>query len=99
MGRTWYAVEKAIYGNLNEGQLYNHFLKNENITTKTGLTQCLSEVKLHDVNIDKFYPRAFNFNVEGQIEEFSEEFDNTAILNFVKKYTILFKSAHRLYNG
>jgi hypothetical protein len=66
------------------------------VTTKTGLTDCLSKVTLHDVNADSFYPRAFNFNAEGKIEEFTEEFDKTALFNFIKKYTILFKSAHRL---
>jgi hypothetical protein len=72
-------------------------MKNESVTTKSGLTEHLYNVMLLDVNVDTFYPRAFNFNTEGQIEEFTEEFDQTALFNFIKKYTILFKSAHRLY--
>eukprot|EP00930_Biecheleria_cincta_P032206 TRINITY_DN22354_c0_g1_i1.p1 TRINITY_DN22354_c0_g1~~TRINITY_DN22354_c0_g1_i1.p1 ORF type:complete len:1033 (-),score=239.44 TRINITY_DN22354_c0_g1_i1:11-3109(-) len=57
----WGMASDINHENLQQHQIVNHFCRNREITTKVGLTLNLRNSKYYsDVDIDAFYPRAFN---------------------------------------
>jgi len=86
------------YSTLKNGQLYNHFPNNNEITTKSGLCNCISNITSHKVNWEKFYPRCYDFSINQQIENFKSDFEQTSILNFLLRSVNLFKGVNKKSN-
>ena len=56
-------------------QIVNHFLKNNLITTKTGLTHSLKNlIWWNTVDIDSFFPKSFDLTEGEELEDFKNEF-------------------------
>lgn len=84
------------YKVLRPGQLFNHFLNNRELTTKSGLLKNLRNVCEHNVSIDKFFPRCYDLGDNVQVREFTNDFQNTAIINIIKKHAIYYQSDNSL---
>ena len=76
---------------MSNGQLCNHFLNNQELTTKTGLVRTLNKLS----SSEKFFPRCYDFTDEPQIEEFVNDFYRTGIINLLKKHALFFIQLHR----
>jgi hypothetical protein len=80
------------YNKLSNGQLCNHFLNNQELTTKTGLVKTLSKLS----NSEEFFPRCYDFTDESQIKEFVNDFYRTGVINLLKKHALLFIELHKV---
>jgi hypothetical protein len=45
------------YKTLKQGQMFNHFPNNREVTTKSGLCNRLRAIDTYGVNVDAFFPR------------------------------------------
>eukprot|EP01017_Pseudomicrothorax_dubius_P020415 TRINITY_DN22281_c0_g1_i2.p1 TRINITY_DN22281_c0_g1~~TRINITY_DN22281_c0_g1_i2.p1 ORF type:complete len:408 (-),score=77.23 TRINITY_DN22281_c0_g1_i2:993-2216(-) len=72
----WTLLDSDIdYGNLQEGQIVNHFQKNTEITSKVGLCRNLPHVIwFNNVDINTFFPKCFDLNDDSSREEFIKEY-------------------------
>lgn len=94
----WDLNENNIdFEKLSNGQLCNHFPNNQELTTKTGLARNLLRLTDFGMDQESFFPRCYDFTDEKQITTFTDDFERTAIFNFVKKHSILFKRYHKQY--
>lgn len=60
---------------LQDHQIVNHFLKNNLITTKTGLTSSLKYlIWWNTVDMDTFYPKCFDLTDNMETEDFKNEY-------------------------
>lgn len=60
---------------LQDFQIVNHFLKNNLITTKVGLTNSLKNlIWWNNVDIDSFFPKSFDLTEMQEQEDFKNEF-------------------------
>ncbi|CAG9334195.1 unnamed protein product [Blepharisma stoltei] len=84
------------YKVLRPGQLINHFNNNRELTTKSGLLKNLRNFCENNVNIDTFFPRCYDLGDNVQIKEFIQDYQNTAIINIVKKHADFFQSDYDL---
>ena len=74
-------------------QFYNHFSDGRELTTKQGLNKNLHQICQYGTDIQKFYPRCYDFSDVKQIDYFLADFNQTAILNIIKSHAKLFKKA------
>ncbi len=72
------------YQKLNEGQYYNHFRNNQELTTKSGLMKNLIENAEFGMNRLNFFPRGYDLSQVHQLNEFKEDFEKTALGNLLK---------------
>lgn len=75
------------YKNLKPGQLFNHFLCNRELTTKSGLSKNLRNITDNKINIDTFFPRCYDLGDAFQVKELIKDYNSTAILNILKKFS------------
>ena len=75
------------YKNLKFGQLFNHFLNNRELTTKSDLSKNLRNVTDCKVKVDNFFPRSYDLGDNFQIKELILDYQRTSIFNILKKYT------------
>ena len=73
------------YKNLKQGQIYNHFLNNRELTTKSGIAKNLRNITDCKINVDKFFPRCYDLGDNLQIKELIIDYQRTSILNIIKK--------------
>ena len=71
-------------------QMVNHFLKNNLITTKTGLCNNLKNIKWWSATpLDSFFPRCYNLTDGREMEDFKQDFRvcraEAIIKRFLKK--------------
>ena len=65
----------------------NHFLKNNLITTKTGLTHSLKNlIWWSNIEIDSFFPKSFDLTENEELEDFKNEFRFNKAECIVKMY-------------
>ena len=78
------------HSQLTDGQIVNHFTKNAAITTKAGLCHNLKNlIWFNNIDIDTFFPRAFDLADPGELEDFKEEFKAVKAESILKRYAHL----------
>lgn len=78
------------YKTLHEGQYFNHFKNNTELTTKGRLFLNLNNCA-YGVNIEEFFPRTFDVGNELEQQTFQSDFEKTALLNLLKSHIAYFK--------
>jgi len=78
------------FDELRKGQLFNHFGYNEELTTKIGLARNLQRVG----EARSFFPRCYDFTDPGAITDFIKDFEQTAVINLLKKHAELYIKFH-----
>ena len=86
-----YIDNENDYKFLIDGQFYNHFQNNKELTTKIGLTNNLKEFSEYGVNFDEFYPRCYDLGNDKDLMEFSADFEHTNMMILLKKHIKYFK--------
>lgn len=76
---------------LRPSQFYNHFPDSRDLTTKQGLNKTLNAITQPGVDIFDFYPRSYDLSEYAQVEAFSEDFTQTAVLSCLKTHAKYFK--------
>ena len=76
-----YMDNESDYKFLIEGQFYNHFQNNKELTTKIGLTNNLKDFSEYGANFDQFYPRCYDLNESADFDDFVEEYKFTMVSN------------------
>ena len=71
---------ESDYKGLIEGQYYNHFQNNKELTTKIGLTNNLKEFCEYGANFDQFYPRCYDLGNNKELMEFTADFEHTNMM-------------------
>ncbi len=67
--------------------MVNHFRKTEPLTTKSGLTQTLRNLKwFANADPNSFYPRCFDCTQESEVEDFMVNFKATKAQSVLKKF-------------
>lgn len=74
------------YANLMEGQYYNHFQNNKELTMKSGLIENIRGCADYGSDFWTFFPRAYDLGHINQMKEFQEDFERTALINLIKKH-------------
>jgi len=75
------------YRHLHEGDLYNHFQNNRELTTKAGLARSLRQLSVEfQVDIDSFFPRCFDMSVAIEREEFVLDFRRSAAFSVLRQH-------------
>ncbi|KRX02675.1 hypothetical protein PPERSA_12015 [Pseudocohnilembus persalinus] len=101
-----YNDQKDDYISLNPGQYFNHFKNNAELTTKSRLLVNLRNNQVYGESMmDEFFPRCYDLGNEQERQDFSNDFDQTAIHNMLKKlyshykqvYSQLFKQFKKEY--
>lgn len=87
-----YIDDENDYKFLIEGQYYNHFQNNKELTTKIGLTNNMKEYCEYGVNFDEFYPRCYDLGNNKEMNEFIIDFENTNMMILLKKHIKYFKT-------
>lgn len=82
-----YTDSDSDYKNLKPGQLFNHFLCNRELTTKSGLSKNLRNITDNKINVDTFFPRCYDLGDNFQVKELIKDYNSTAVLNILKKFT------------
>ncbi len=91
----WDLNQNAVsFEELRPGQLCNHFPHSEELTTKTGLARNIQKLAEAGVDPDKFFPRCYDFTEEKAMGEFVKDWEETAVVNLVKKHVEFFRRAH-----
>jgi len=72
------------YQTLSEGQYFNHFGNNQELTMKSGLIRNLVENVEYGVNTARFFPRGYELGKPNQVLEFTEDFERTSLGNLLK---------------
>ena len=80
------------FDEIRPGQLCNHFPNNQELTTKTGLARNLQ--RLTGADMERFFPRCYDFTEERGLAEFTQNFERTAVMNLVKKHAEFFERIH-----
>merc|ERR1711959_167968 len=63
------------FSSIEESQVVNHFDNNAALTTKVGLIRNLRQLHWsHDVDIDCFFPRAYDLSDSDEVDAFVEDF-------------------------
>ena len=70
---------------LNPDQLVNHYWKANEITRKAGLLRNLRQLYFMGVNIDNFYPRAYDLGNKEDLEDFCEDFKTSRAVAILKQ--------------
>lgn len=80
--------ESSMQANeLKNWQIINHFLKNNMITTKTGLCNNLKNIKWwSSTPIDQFFPRCYNLSEGIETEDFKQDFRVCRAESILKKF-------------
>jgi len=79
-----YRDSENEYRVLSDGQYYNHFANNQELTMKSGLMKNLLDNSEFGSNALRFFPRCYELGQESQTAEFREDFERTALSNLVK---------------
>lgn len=87
-----YMDNESDYKGLIDGQYYNHFQNNKELTTKIGLTNNLKEFCEYGANFDQFYPRCYDLGNNKELMEFTADFEHTNMMILLKKHIRYFKS-------
>jgi len=90
-----YMDNESDYKFLIEGQFYNHFQNNKELTTKIGLTNNLKDFSEYGANFDQFYPRCYDLGNNKEMIEFSADFEHTNMMILLKKHIKYFKTRCR----
>eukprot|EP00747_Dinoflagellata_sp_TGD_P060983 gnl/TRDRNA2_/TRDRNA2_152311_c2_seq2.p1 gnl/TRDRNA2_/TRDRNA2_152311_c2~~gnl/TRDRNA2_/TRDRNA2_152311_c2_seq2.p1 ORF type:complete len:1616 (+),score=224.25 gnl/TRDRNA2_/TRDRNA2_152311_c2_seq2:71-4918(+) len=78
------------YQSLQDGDLYNHFQNNRELTTKVGLLRSLQQLAVDEqVDIDSFFPRCYDMGVVSEREDFVLDFRRSAALKVALQHTRL----------
>lgn len=86
-----YMDNEQDYKFLIDGQFYNHFQNNKEITTKIGLSNNLKAFCEYGVNFDCFYPRCYDLGNDKELYEFVADFEHTNMMILLKKHIKYFK--------
>lgn len=70
---------------LNEGQYYNHFKNTKELTTKVQLIMNLKNCPDHEIDMDHFFPRAYDLGNTAERDDFQKEYQKTSLLVLLKK--------------
>lgn len=84
-----YSDTDADYKDLRPGQLFNHFLNNRSLTTKSGLCRALRGVCTYGTNTEAFFPRCYDLGDLSQMDEFKQDYLKTAAIIVLKKHAYL----------
>ena len=87
-----YLDTEVDYANLMDGQFFNHFQNNKELTTKSGLIENVRSCAEHGTGFWSFFPRAYDLGHINQMKEFQEDFERTALMNLLKKHWQYIKS-------
>ena len=79
-----YRDSETDYQTLSEGQYFNHFGNNQELTMKSGLIRNLIDNAEYGSNTASFFPRGYELGQANQINEFKEDFERTALENLLK---------------
>lgn len=93
----WCATDsEADYRDLGEGDLYNHFQNNHELTTKVGLSRSLRRLAVDErVDVDAFFPRCYDMGVGSEREDFVLDFRRSAAFIVAKSHTAINRSSER----
>ena len=83
------------FDRLKSNQLCNHFPNNQELTTKTGLARNLLRLTDYEFKSESWFPRCYDFTEETQIAGFIQDFQKTAVINFLKKHAKYFETIHK----
>jgi len=81
-----YTDVEADYADMMDGQYFNHFPNNKELTMKSGLIENIRASVEHGNDFLSFFPRAYDLGHINQIPEFQEDFERTALVNLLKKH-------------
>jgi len=81
-----YTDVETDYPNLMDGQYYNHFANNKELTMKSGLIENVRSCMEHGSDFWTFFPRAYDLGHINQMKEFQEDFERTTVTNLIKKH-------------
>ena len=81
-----YTDVEADYANMMEGQYFNHFPNNKELTMKSGLIENVRANNEHGNDFWDFFPRAYDLGHPNQMSEFQEDYERTALVNLIKKH-------------
>ncbi|CAE8638633.1 unnamed protein product, partial [Polarella glacialis] len=75
------------YRSLQDGDLYNHFQHNRELTTKVGLQRSLQLLACDEkVDIDSFFPRSYDLSLSSEREDFILDFRRSAAVNVLRHH-------------
>ena len=70
---------------LRPNQMAGHFWKANEITRKAGLTKNIRNLYFKGVNVDNFFPRAYELSEKNDLEDFIEDFKTSKALGILKE--------------
>lgn len=74
---------------LNDSQYVNHFMQNTAITTKVGLLKNLKSLQwFESVDIDTFFPRAYDLNDETDMQVFTDDYKAVVAERLLKQLLV-----------
>ena len=73
------------YVDLLPRQMAGHFWKANEITRKAGLVKNIRNLYFKGVNVDNFFPRAFELSEKNDLEDFIEDFKTCKALSILKQ--------------
>ena len=85
-----YTDAQTDYNTLRQGQFYNHFPGNREITTKSGLNALMR----NSVAAGYFAPRSYDLQDQKQIDEFAQDYERTAKFSVIKSHAHYFMKIH-----
>ena len=86
-----YGDSNFEYGKQKSHQFFNHFADTRELTTKQGLNKNLMAISEPGVDVSTFYPRCFDLSDNKQFDLWIMDFNQTSILNVIKKHANYFK--------
>ena len=86
-----YMDNENDYKFLIDGQFYNHFQNNKELTTKIGLTNNLKDFCEYGIYFDQFYPRCYDLGNNKDMIEFTADYEHTNMMILLKKHIKYFK--------
>lgn len=87
-----YMDNENDYKFLIDGQFYNHFQNNKELTTKISLTNNMKQFCEYGINFDEFYPRCYDLGSNKEMREFVADFEQTNMMILLKKHIKYFKT-------
>eukprot|EP00929_Paragymnodinium_shiwhaense_P089544 TRINITY_DN49692_c0_g1_i1.p1 TRINITY_DN49692_c0_g1~~TRINITY_DN49692_c0_g1_i1.p1 ORF type:complete len:1309 (-),score=228.17 TRINITY_DN49692_c0_g1_i1:60-3986(-) len=85
----WRATDcDADYADLTEGELFNHFQGNRDLTTKAGLMRSLRKLDYSDgrIRVESFFPRCYDMSQASDREDFILDFRRCAALQVLRQH-------------
>ena len=79
---------KVPHQELKPNQMSGHFWKANEITRKSGLLNNLKNLYFKEINIDNFFPRAYELTEKNDFEDFIEDFKTNKAISILKETII-----------